>query len=59
MSLDSFEGRPKIDFEIPPIISDINVVESLKGSTDMVQKITTFMSSANFGVGLILGGSMQ
>jgi hypothetical protein len=25
----------------------------------MMSKITTFMSSANFGVGMILGGSMQ
>jgi hypothetical protein len=59
MQLDQFSGKPELSFEMPPIVSNIETIESIKESTDMVSKITTFLSSANFGVGMILGGSMQ
>ena len=59
ISLDSFEGSPQISFDLPPITTDLGTVESIQGSTDVVSTVTTFLSSANFLVGIILGGSMQ
>ena len=40
-------------------MADLKAVESIEDTTDMIAKITNFMSSASFGISLLLGGSMQ
>ena len=41
------------------MLLDEELEESLQDTTDMLTKITNYLSSANFGVGIILGGSLQ
>ena len=58
MSIDQFEGMPELTFEMPPIMTNLETVESLQDSTDAIAKITTFLASANLVMALVIGGSM-
>lgn len=58
MSIDQFEGMPELTFEMPPIMKNLDTVESLQDSTDAIAKITTFLASANLVMALVIGGSM-
>lgn len=41
------------------MIVNEQIVEKLTQSTDMMSLITTFISSGNFVMAIVLGGSMQ
>ena len=59
IDVSTFENdKPKLTGFIPPIISDPEVAESLNESTDMMGKLTNFVSGGNFVISLIMGGSM-
>ena len=60
MSEDSFDGgKPKLKGEVPPIVSDKVQATTIKESSDGAGDFIQLISSSNFFVGLILGGSMQ
>ena len=45
--------------ELPPIIADPLIAGGIKGATKNSKTALNFLSTGNFFVGLILGGSMQ
>ena len=59
MDHSSFEGLPQVEVVLSPLLLDEELAENLQDTTDMISVITNFLSSANFGVGIILGGSLQ
>lgn len=59
MTKDSFDGGlPQLKGEVPPIIVDKEEAEAIKDSSGDAGDFIQMLSSSNFFIGLILGGSM-
>ena len=60
MSKDSFKnGDAQIDKTVPPMIADEKAAENIDGATDTAGSVTNSVSTGNFVLSLVLGGSMQ
>jgi len=58
--VDSFEGgKPSITKVIPPIVADEGQMDTINDSTASAGTTLNFLSTGNFVIALILGGSMQ
>ena len=56
----SFEGgKPEVKMALTPIVLDEGTVESLDETTDLMSKLTTFVTGGSFFISMFLGGSMQ
>jgi len=59
MTKDSFtDGDGTINKSVPPIISDPEAAKNIESTTDKGGDVMNFMSSGNFVISLLLGGSM-
>ena len=59
-SFSEFNGdNPVLTFMLPPMVEDEEVVEQLNDSTDTMGTVTDYLSTSNFVVSLLIGGSMQ
>ena len=52
-------GIPIMAVELPPQITNKGVIDGLKDGADTGGSIVNFLSTGNFFVSLLLGGSMQ
>ena len=60
MTEDSFEGgKPKLKGEEPPIINNPKQAKKIEDTSETAGEFVQAISSSNFFIGLILGGSMQ
>ena len=60
MSEDSFEGgKPELTGEVPPIIDDTEEAEQIADTSDSASELIQSLTTGNFFIGIILGGSMQ
>jgi hypothetical protein len=55
----SFEGgKPEVKMDLTPIVLDEGTVENLDDTTDMMSKLTTFVTGGSFFISMFMGGSM-
>jgi len=60
MTADSFEGgEPRIIKRLPGIVTDDRQADAVAGSTDQAGASVNMMTTGNFFVSLLLGGSME
>lgn len=52
-------GQPVLAIDLPPMISDQAQADDIKNGADTGGTIVSFLSTGNFFLSLILGGSMQ
>lgn len=59
LTLDKFEkGKPELGGSLPPLISDVEIAESVEDNSNWITEWIETLSSSNFVLGIIMGSSM-